>query len=222
MDIVLLGMQGAGKGTQSRLLVEKYNLPLFETGAELRKLANAKSELGKKVKSIIEAGHLVPNEVVMEIIENFLKTVPRGQTIIFDGIPRSIDQANMFDALMKSHDRNYICSIITLSEESALKRLTSRKMCIMPDGKKEPARFDEASGKWLLANGKECPGKLETRKDDTPEAIKTRIETFKRETVPILEKYGTEGIRVIEIDGEPSVKEVTKKTLEKLTPLINK
>lgn len=220
MDIVLLGMQGAGKGTQSRLLVEKYNLPLFETGAALRALASENSDLGQKVKSIIEAGHLVPNEVVMEIIENFLKSVPEGKSIVFDGIPRSIDQATMFAALMKRHGRPYACVIVTLSEQSALKRLTSRKMCIMPDGGKEPSRLDESSGKWLLANGKECPGELETRKDDTPEAIQTRIETFRRETMPVLEKYRKDGIMIIEINGEPSVEEVTRETFSKLTPLI--
>ena len=73
MDFVLFGIQGSGKGTQSKFLAEKFNLKIFEMGGQLRILAQEDSELGKKIKNIIEAGHLVPTDVVMEIIENFLK-----------------------------------------------------------------------------------------------------------------------------------------------------
>ena len=88
----MFGIQGSGKGTQSKILKDYYDMAYFETGAELRKLAQEDSELGKKVKSIIEAGHLVDNDVVMEIVENFMKSVPEGKGVIFDGIPRKMEQ----------------------------------------------------------------------------------------------------------------------------------
>jgi adenylate kinase len=101
MDLILFGMQGSGKGTQSRFLAESCGFEIFEAGAELRRLANEDSELARKVKTIMEAGHLVPTEVVMEIIEDFLHRLPEGKAALFDGIPRSEDQREQFDALLE-------------------------------------------------------------------------------------------------------------------------
>jgi adenylate kinase len=125
MNLIFFGIQGSGKGTQAKLLAEKFGYVIFETGGELRKLASQDTELGQKVKSIINAGHLVSSELVMEIVENFLKQNSDKQ-IIFDGIPRNQDQQDMFINLLESHNIEYLAIHFKLEKEEALNRLYKR------------------------------------------------------------------------------------------------
>ncbi len=199
MDIVLFGMQGSGKGTQGKLIAQRHNLAVFETGAELRKLAQEDSELGQKVKSIIEAGELVPNEVVMEIIEDFMGKLPEGSTVLFDGIPRKMVQAETFDALMGKMGREFKGILIEISEEVAMQRLTTRRICGQC---KEvyPAKYDGDSCE-------KCEGELITRQDDNAEAIQTRLQAYANETMPVIEKYMSEG-KMLKINGAQSIEDV--------------
>ncbi len=206
MDLIMFGMQGAGKGTVGKRVAEDFGLEIFETGAALRELATQDSELGKKVKEIIESGKLVSNEVVMEIVENFINKLPAGKSVLFDGIPRKIEQANSLNALLEKNGRDYKALLINISKETALRRLTTRKIC---SSCKEvyPASYKEnACAK--------CGAPLTTRADDNLEAIKVRLEAFDKETVPAIEVYKD---KLIEIDGEGTIEEVallTEKTLE--------
>lgn len=209
MDLVLFGMQGSGKGTQSKAIAHAFNLEIFETGAELRRLASEESDLGKKVKSIMEAGNLVPTEVVMEIIADFLHKLPTGKAALFDGIPRSDDQQKLFDELLGKERRDFICLLIELSEEEAVKRLTTRRMC--PSCKSiYPATYSsescEKDGSTLI-----------TRQDDTPEAIRVRLDTFLSKTVPVIEAYKSQN-KVLSVNGKQSIEGVTKDIMEILKP----
>lgn len=200
MDLVLFGMQGSGKGTQSQLIASHCGLEIFETGGQLRRLASEDSELALKVKSIIESGRLVPTEVVMEIIADFLHHLPAGKSALFDGIPRSDDQKEQFDALMVAEGRNFKGLLIELSEPEALKRLTTRRMCptcktIFPAS--YTAETCEKDGSTLV-----------TRQDDTPDAIRVRLDTFKEKTVPVIEAYKAEDKMLI-VNGEKSIDEVS-------------
>jgi len=210
MDLILFGIQGSGKGTQGKVLKEHFDMAYFETGAQLRKLASEESTLGQKVKEIIEAGHLVPNEIVMEIVEDFLSKVPNGKSIIFDGIPRKIVQAESLAKLLDQNNRKYKAVILDLSEEEALNRLTKRRIC--SDCKEVyPASY---KGK----NCEKCEGELITRTDDNAESIKVRIEAFINETMPVIKMYEEKGL-LIKINGEQEIDEVTKeliKTLDKI------
>ncbi|MBD3330381.1 adenylate kinase [Candidatus Peregrinibacteria bacterium] len=209
MDLILFGMQGSGKGTVGKALAEKFNTEYFETGAVLRRLANQDSELGQKVKSIIEAGHLVSNEVVMEIVEDFMKNTEENKAIIFDGIPRSVEQAKTLNALLDKYDRDYKAVLLKIVEETALKRLTTRKIC--KDCKEVyPAYYKKEECE-------KCGGELFTRADDNPTAIKTRLKAFKKETIPAMEIYKD---KLIEIDGEPSIDEVRKIAYKTLAPIM--
>lgn len=212
MDIVLFGMQGSGKGTQGKIFAQRHGIQVFETGAELRKLASQDSPLAKKVKEIIEAGHLVSNEIVMEIIENFMKTVKPGVNVLFDGIPRKTDQALTFDALMKKLGRNFIGVLIEISEETAMKRLTTRRIC----GKcKEvyPADYKKDSCE-------KCGGELVTRKDDNVTAIATRIKAFQEETMPVIKKYQAEN-KMLSVNGDQSIENVDKELESTLATSLN-
>lgn len=209
MDLILFGMQGSGKGTQSKVIAERCGLEVFETGAELRRLAAEDSELGRKVKSIIEAGHLVPTEVVMEIIADFLHHLPAGKSVLFDGIPRSDDQQKLFDELMKKEGHDFMGLLIELSEKEALHRLTTRRLC-----KVCKSVFPAFYEKDKCEN---CGGELITRHDDTPDAIRTRIDTFLQKTVPVIEDYKAQGKMLI-VNGEQAIEKVTEDIVEVIKP----
>ncbi|PIQ78239.1 adenylate kinase [Candidatus Peregrinibacteria bacterium CG11_big_fil_rev_8_21_14_0_20_46_8] len=207
MDYVLFGIQGSGKGTQGTILAQAIGANYFETGARLRELSQEDSELGKKVKSIIESGKLVPTEVVMEIVEDFAHRANASTPIIFDGIPRSEEQRVALEALLKKLGRNYIGLFFKLDRDAAIARLTTRRLCPV-DKKAFPASF----------TGDLCPEHNEplvTRSDDTPESITTRLDLFEKETMPIIEKWKA-AEKIIEIDASPAIDEVTKKMLHKL------
>ena len=126
MDLILIGIQGSGKGTQARILAEKYKYKIFETGGELRQLAKGNTPLGKKIKSIIERGDLVSNEIIMEIVENFLQNIQPQESVIFDGIPRSEEQRQSLEELLLRHNRDFLAIEIKLSEKEVMNRLLRR------------------------------------------------------------------------------------------------
>ncbi len=213
MDYVLFGIQGSGKGTQGKILAAKIDAAYFETGGELRRLAAEPSPLGKKVKSIIDAGHLVPNEVVMEIVENFIKNSGAKerpgeiQPIIFDGIPRNKEQNESLENLLQKLKRQYTGVYFELSREEAENRLLKRRICskckeVYPAHYKNPVC-------------EKCNGELITRADDNADSIRTRIDIFYKETLSIIEKWARHG-KMIKINALPPIDEVTKELFSKL------
>lgn len=209
MDLVLFGIQGSGKGTQSKVIAEKCGLEIFETGGALRKLSAEDSELGRKVKNTIEAGHLVTTEIVMEIIADFLTKLPEGKSALFDGIPRSEDQKVQFDQVMKKAGRDFMGLWIELTSGEAMKRLTTRRIC---------SKCKEVyPATYTGSVCEKCGGELITRTDDTPDAIKVRLQTFDEKTLPVIREYETEG-KMLKVDGEKSIPEVTSDILSVLKP----
>ena len=126
MNFVLFGIQGSGKGTQAKIISEKFHLTIIEAGEALRHLAQEKSELGEKVKGIVESGNLVPAPILVEIIENFLSKLPADQPVLFDGFPRNFEQKVLFDEMMTKHHRDFTAININLPQEETIKRLLSR------------------------------------------------------------------------------------------------
>lgn len=126
MDIVLFGIQGSGKGTQARLIAEKYNMAIFEAGAELRKIAaQENSELGQKIKQRIDNGLLVEPELIVSMAEEFV-TNNRSRHIIFDGIPRSLVQKQLFDQMTERQERKILYVHILVPVQETLERLYRR------------------------------------------------------------------------------------------------
>lgn len=211
MDIILFGIQGSGKGTQGKLLKDRYNMAYFETGEELRRLAKENTDLGKKVNEIISAGHLVPNEIVMEIVENFLKNVEKNTNIIWDGVPRKLKQAETLNELLESNGRKYKAVILDLSRDEAIKRLTTRRVC--GDCREVyPANYKEDFCD-------KCGGELITRHDDNPQSIKNRVDAYLKETMPTVKMYDKKG-ELVKINGEPSIEEVSNELFEKLDSIL--
>ncbi|PJC36606.1 hypothetical protein CO046_04870 [Candidatus Peregrinibacteria bacterium CG_4_9_14_0_2_um_filter_53_11] len=208
MDYVLFGIQGAGKGTQGKILADKLQAGYFETGAELRRLAKEDSPLGQKVRTIIESGHLVPTSVVMEIVENYLTETLSAHggeaTIIFDGIPRNAEQDAALRSILAHHERDFVGLHFVLSREEAENRLINRRVCsvckiVYPHSYPAPRC--------------ECGGELVTRTDDNAEAIKIRLDIFESETLPVIKAWENQG-SVINIDASKTIEEVTKEVLE--------
>ena len=163
MDIVLFGIQGSGKGTQAKRLVAESGFYLFEAGGELRKMAASGTELGNTVKSCIDQGHLVPFGIIMEVVRTAIVAVPRSQRIVFDGIPRDLDQMNSFDVIMQASGREFRCIEITLPQEKAVERILGRA--------KVEGRADDAS----------------------TDSIMRRMDLFTTKTMPVIAQYETQG-----------------------------
>jgi len=125
-DIVIFGVQGSGKGTQAKLIAEKFRFKIFETGAELRKITNEDSPLGRLVKGIVDKGNLVPNEIVIEIVAHFLDCIGSDDRVIFDGLPRSMVQKESFDALLQKKQRKTLCLFLDIPREKTIQRLLAR------------------------------------------------------------------------------------------------
>ena len=213
MDIVLFGMQGSGKGTQGKILAEKYGLRPFDMGGQLRSMIESGTSLGAKIKGIVESGQLVQDDIIMEVVESFLSGVPKEQQILFDGIPRTMNQFEKLMALLKKHDRDAFALLIKLSEEEAVKRITQRRVC---SSCKEiyPAFYKEEKCA-------QCGGELVTRQDDTNlDSIKNRLENYEKETKPVIEAFYHKD-HLIEVDGEQGIADVTEEMVDKASYLFS-
>lgn len=125
-DLILIGRQGSGKGTQGKILAEKYGYQIFETGAALRLMAQQDTDLGREVKAITGRGDLVPNEIVMQIVRSFLSELAASTPVIFDGIPRSEIQRASLEAELEAAGRDWTALEIRISNEEAVHRLLKR------------------------------------------------------------------------------------------------
>lgn len=200
-DLIFLGIQGSGKGTQGDLLVEKYGFKKFETGKILRSLANQNTPLGEQVKSIIESGELVPSDIVYQILEDFLANLAPGKAAIFDSVTRNQSQYLRFKELMQKFERTFEIVLFEISEEEAIRRLAERKIC--PNCKKNYPYF------YTDPNCEDCQVELIKRADDqNKEAVLKRLHIFQTETLPIVELLEQDGGELITIDGEPPIEQV--------------
>ncbi len=163
MDLVLFGIQGSGKGTQAKRLAAEFNYDIFEAGGELRKIAASGSELGQTVKSFIDAGNLVPHEIIMKVVKEAILSRPKTQKILFDGLPRDLNQMKDFNVIMNDVGREFRCIHLLLSPEEGMKRILGRA--------KAEGRADDA---------------------DTA-IIEKRMKTFTEKTRPVIEAYAREG-----------------------------
>jgi len=207
MDIILFGIQGSGKGTQGKILAERYGLKVFDMGSELRDMVESETDLGQRIKDIIERGDLVDDDAILDIIENFLKTVPEDEPVLFDGVPRTMVQAERLLVLLKKYNREAFGLLVNISEEEAISRLTQRRVCSKC---KEiyPAFYKEE-------NCAKCDGVLITRKDDSNiESITQRLKNYQNETTPAVEHF-YEIDRLIKVDGEQPIPDVTEEMIDK-------
>ena len=159
MDLVFFGIQGSGKGTQAKMLSADQNYDIFEAGGELRKIAASGTELGETVKSYMHVGELVPHEIIMNVVEEAISNRSPDQKIIFDGIPRDLDQMQDFNSIMEKLGRSFCCVHITLGEEEAVRRILKRA---------------------------ETEGRADDAKEET---VRKRMSTFLDKTMLVIKEY---------------------------------
>lgn len=206
-DLMFFGMQGSGKGTQWKIIAKKYGYKVFETWAEIRKIARIDSDLWRKVKETIESWNLIDTSIVMEIVDDFLNRNSYSEKVIFDWIPRNKEQFEAFEKLMKSHNRRPMWVYIKLEREEAKERLLKRFTCEGVDMTSNPLMTEDE----CVALG----GKVVRRADDTEEAIERRLDVFFSETAPIIESYKKQD-RMFEVNWINSVSLVTVEILDKI------
>ena len=211
MNLIMLGAPGAGKGTQAERISEKYGIPTISTGEILRNAISTGTELGKTAKSYMDAGQLVPDEVVIGIIRDFLKQDTCKNGFILDGFPRSIPQAEALDAMGVKIDA--VVSI-EVADEKIVERMSGRRVC--PGcGASFHVLYKPSEKEGVCTK---CGADLIIRKDDNPETVLARLHTYHEQTEPLKGYYANKGI-LIEIEGQEEVADTTALTFAALAKL---
>ena len=187
MKLILLGAPGAGKGTQAEILCKKLGIPSISTGNILRAAIKDGTPTGLKAKSFIDAGALVPDEVIIGIVDERLAQADCKNGYILDGVPRTIAQAEALEKAGISFDA--VVSI-EISEEEILRRMGGRRVC-GACGASYNVEFVPPRVEGICDN---CGGKLIQRKDDTPETVRERLKVYHTETEPLVDFYGSRGL----------------------------
>ena len=209
MNIIILGPQGSGKGTQADLLEHKFGLNHIETGKILRKIAESESPLANEIRDTMNSGKLVSDDILDEVLKEYMnKNVYSG--FLFDGTPRNMDQYDLIkNILIKKGEKIDKVILVDISEEETIKRLSSRRTC-------------KQCGKVynILTNPPpndlcECGGDLFQREDDTNEAIKKRLATYHKDTEKVLEQAEKDGL-LLKFNGEQAIEKIHEEILEKL------
>jgi adenylate kinase len=209
LNLIILGKQGAGKGTQSTVLSEKLGIPHVSTGDILRNAVKAENELGQKVASILEAGELVSDDIVNELVRQRFQERDAQHGVLLDGFPRTIGQAEALEAML-GDDGIKLCINLDVPIELVTQRLSSRRVCQECGTTYKDTDIEAISG--TCSN---CGGDVIQRADDYPEAIRTRLMNYERDTEPLLQFYGSRGL-LVTVDGDKSPEDVTNEIMKAL------
>jgi adenylate kinase len=198
--IVIMGAPGAGKGTQSRLLSEKFNYPQIATGDILRTMAKADTSLGKEIKSTLAAGNLVSDEVLTSVILERTSQADCAGGYILDGFPRTLKQAELLENLVEKQNKEILLVRVKVPRDVLMNRLTGRRTCpqcgeIYNIHYKPPKQKDICDLDGAI---------LTERADDNESVVSRRLETYIQSTMPLFNYYEASG-RMVAIDGEQPV-----------------
>ncbi len=208
MNIIFLGAPGAGKGTQAEIVSEKLSIPTVSTGNIIRAALKDETEMGLKAKEYIEAGKLVPDEVVIGIIKDRLSEKDCENGFILDGFPRTIPQAEALDEMGIVIDK---VIDIEVPDEKIVARMSGRRVC-KACGNSYHIEYKKPA-KEGICNA--CGGELVCRKDDAPETVLERLKVYHDETEPLKEFYAGKNKLVI-VEGQEEVADTTALTLKAL------
>ncbi|MBS5451281.1 MAG: adenylate kinase [Coriobacteriia bacterium] len=195
MNIVLLGAPGAGKGTQAERLVNEFSIPHISTGDILRAAVKEGTPLGVKAKSFMDAGELVPDQLIIDLMQERLSAEDAQRGFILDGFPRTTMQAAALDTALAESGRRIDCALaIEVPASVIVDRLSSRRVC-------------RACGHTGTAEEATCPtcgGEMYQRDDDKPETIQNRLDVYAKSTAPLIDYYAGAGV-LARIDGNRPV-----------------
>ena len=209
MNLILMGAPGAGKGTQSAKISEKYQIPAIATGDILRGAIKAGTELGLAAKSYIDAGKLVPDSVVIGIIKEYLASDACKNGFILDGFPRSIPQAEALDAMGIKID---VVLSIEVADEKIVERMSGRRVCSC--GASYHVAYNPPKTQDVCDK---CGAALYIRADDAAETVKNRLVTFHEQTEPLKDFYAKKGL-LVTVEGQEEVADTTALVFKALQP----
>jgi adenylate kinase len=212
MRIVLLGAPGCGKGTQGHRLATHYKIPEISTGDLLREAVAAGTPLGKAAKSVMDAGQLVSDEIVLGVIRERLGRADARKGFILDGFPRNLAQSEQLDELLDQLGQPIdLALLINVDVDMILQRLLGRRTCLSCGASynifSAPPRMDDSCD--------ECGGRLKRRADDNEETIGNRLRIYETQTLPVIERYREQG-RLREVQGVGYIDDVYKATVKAL------
>ena len=208
MNLILMGAPGAGKGTQSEKISEKWNIPAISTGEILRAAIKAGTELGKTAKTYIDDGKLVPDEIVIGIIKEYLTSDACKDGFILDGFPRSIPQAEALDGMGVKID---VVLSLEVADEKIVERMSGRRVCTCGASYHTVYKPSKQAG---ICD--KCGAALYVRKDDAPETVQKRLETYHTQTEPLKDYYSKKGL-LVTVEGQEEVADTTRLVFEALS-----
>ena len=208
MNLILLGAPGAGKGTQAEILCERLNIPTISTGNMIREAMKSGTEMGRKAKEYAENGKLVPDEVVIGIVDERLRLDDCKNGFILDGFPRTIPQAEALDRMGIIIDR---VVDINVPDEVITRRVSGRRACL------DCGSTYHIETKKPQVDGvcDRCGSTLVQRKDDLPETVQERLHVYHAQTEPLRDYYAAAG-KLLVVDGQQGIQEIAEQTLELL------
>jgi|SRR5688572_267617 len=200
MRIVMLGAPGSGKGTQAQRIQKDYGLPQVSTGDLLRKAVADKTPLGLRAKSVMDAGELVPDDVVLGMIKGRIAAADAKRGFVLDGFPRNTSQADSLDRLLATLELKLDCVVLMdVDFDILMKRLTGRRTC----SKTGAVLNIYFSSPAELEACKKAGGELVQRKDDNEETIRNRLQVYERQTAPLVDYYTKKGLlKTVAATGE--------------------
>jgi adenylate kinase len=209
MIIVLLGPPGAGKGTQADKLAMRLGIPKIATGDVLRAAVRDGTRRGLEAKAYMDRGDLVPDSVILGILQDVMTSPATKKGAILDGAVRTVPQAEglgvMLAEIGKKVDKVLLFDV---DDDELVKRLSTRTVC---ESCQKPY-----TGREPGSSCEKCGGKLVRRKDDEPEAVRNRLEVYRRQTAPVIDWYADRKMKVQKIDANASVDEVTSRAIKAL------
>ena len=201
MKLILLGAPGAGKGTQAEKIAKEFNIPTLSTGAILRKNVREGTELGVKAKEYMDKGHLVPDEIVIGMVADYLSADEQANGYILDGFPRSIPQAEALDAMGVKLD---VVLSIEVEDETIIERMSGRRVC-PKCGATFHTKYNPPKAEGICDT---CGAALTIRADDNEETVKDRLAIYHAQTEPLKEFYSAKGL-LVTVHGCEKVEDTT-------------
>ena len=191
LNLILLGPPGAGKGTQAQRLVEDFDLPYYATGDILREAVKDGSELGKEAKTYMDAGDLVPDEVICKVIMERVDSPEAADGFLLDGFPRTLGQAEALEGALERRSRRLTAALmIDAPDEEVIRRLSGRRICVKNQHLYH-VEFDPPKREGVCDQD---GSRLIQREDDKPETVKKRLDIYRQQTEPLAEHYEKIGI----------------------------